>query len=319
MAMLGISLFVTMIFLSILLWVQRRFHISAIIPLVTVAIMWLVFLGGLSGEGFTLSKELFERGGIYKVISWFIYNWSGRPIALVGIVPFALFGAILGLLVYEAKSLQDYRYNLFFFFLLFTGFIIFLYGAAIVSRIVNDSSYGHTFMYYRLILFSFIFILFVITGVLLYFIDIKPARQGIQKEEAVGSGGLKDDHIYRRKVRRGLNSFRRIGRIFFTLYLWQAFVLELFSLVRERQFFYSLNLGFLGLNGETLNMLFIALVLIFWILFFIFAHFLHFKGTVEYVIYLLFALRFTILKKEGLVKSEDPLGWTDLYLFYLDF
>lgn len=311
MAMLGMSLFITMLFLSVLLWIQRKFSISAIIPLVAVSLLWLIFLGGLSGEGFRLSKNLFEQGGFYKVLSWFVYNWSGRPIALVGIVPFAFFGAILGLLIHETKTLRDYSYNIFFFFLLFSGFMIFLYGAAIVSHLVNSNQHGYPFyMRYRLILFSFIFILFEITALLIYYIDLKPAYE---LKEGKRTKWLNDDK------KKRLDSFRRVGRIFFTLYLWQAFVLEFFSIVKERQLTYFFDFWIFGVDGGLLNLFFVFLVVTFWVLFFVFAHFLHFRGTLEYVIYLLFALRFKILKKESVHKTEDVLGWTDLYLFYLDF
>lgn len=306
-AMLGISLLL-MVFLIVLLYsVQKRIPFFSLpFALGIIGVFWLIFFGNLSGKSLSISKSFFFAGGIYKIGAWFIYNWAGRNFALIGILPFSIFGAIFGLLLHKSENIKEFNYSVLFYLLILFGFILFMLGADLISVRVSGSNEAVRHFNVRISILITLFILFVLLYFLTIFFDLKG------KFSKRFSSSQIVDH------------FRKIGQIFLTMYLWQSFILEFFSGFKESRFEGVLN----GNQVDNLSIfstfLFCLALFSFWILFFSFAHLLKYRGTVEYVFFQFFSIVGMMVRKIRKLptlsaeKTENQVAGTDLLLFYLD-
>lgn len=310
-SLIAISLFCVVALVIILFKICKKIRLNLLFPLLVIGIFWIIFLSNLSGFSRDTAKMLFERGGIARLLSFLLYNYGGRNFAIVGILPYGIFGAIFALQIVKSKNIKEFREALLFHSLLFFGIILFFLGTIFVSIEMGEGSiFASIVSHTRLLILVSILAIFLILGFLAIKFDLSP---------------VVSEKIFFKPV---FARFRVLGKIFLTIYLWDSFACELFVLIAS-----SLSGGIFRLfNSEPNNLLFVALYFVFigtfWALFFLFAKLFKYRGTVESVTFdiicglkkILSLLtkkeRFKLSKNEKL--SAATIDKRDLSLFYLD-
>lgn len=296
-SMFGFTTLLSVCLFIFLIKTNKYFNLPIVAIVTFIAIMWLLFLGDTTQQSLRLGEDFYNRGGFYRIFSFFIYNWGGRSFAANVVVPYSLFGAIMGYQIAVLKRKRDFYAFGLYSVLLLVGFFIFFAGTDYIATRLGRNPVG---------VGNFIFqnnsrLFFIGNLIVQYLIMIPLASIFDYREKGFP------------KIWKLTAIPRQWGRIFLTVLILNPFI--------------SVFLAFLkDLLGESFPVLvssgvmpyfFIAFTLLFWFFLLELWRKVHFIGCFEHLIFR-FLLFFQKNKKFKTLSSSDFLKCADRFLFYFD-